>query len=101
MNSSCEVLKNIVFLDAIASLAELKARIAQHLQNITTDTLRSIVEHAVYRFQLVAEIGGKHIEYFFHVSRPFLLHFLALVQMKTKQFFPSDLTSSSRGGCVF
>ncbi|NSX83578.1 hypothetical protein GOM44_04430 [Wolbachia endosymbiont of Atemnus politus] len=56
-------LKSVVFRGPIQNLAELKTRITQHIHNITPDTLRSVVEHAVSRFQLVAENGGQHIEH--------------------------------------
>ena len=49
-----------------AYLAELKAHIAQHILNMTPETLRSVVEHAFSQFQLLAENGGQHIE---HVLR--------------------------------
>ncbi|GBN59853.1 hypothetical protein AVEN_111687-1 [Araneus ventricosus] len=62
-------LKDVVFSTPIAHLAELKARIAQHILNMTPETLRSVVEHAVSRFQLVAENGGQHIEHVLHQSR--------------------------------
>ena len=50
-------------------LAELKASIVQHILNVTLETLRSAMEHAVSRFQLFAENGGQHIDYVFHQSR--------------------------------
>ncbi|GBN75379.1 hypothetical protein AVEN_8064-1 [Araneus ventricosus] len=43
-------LKDFVFSTPIAHLAELKARIAEHILNVTPETLRSVVEHAVSRF---------------------------------------------------
>ncbi|GBM82609.1 hypothetical protein AVEN_255413-1 [Araneus ventricosus] len=43
-------LKDVVYEGPIPSLAELKNRITQHIHNITTETLRSVVEHAVLRF---------------------------------------------------
>ncbi|GBM66465.1 hypothetical protein AVEN_146293-1 [Araneus ventricosus] len=58
-----------VFSTPIAHLAELKARIEQHILNVTPETLRSVVEHAVSRFQLVAENVGQHIEHVLHQSR--------------------------------
>ncbi|GBM96280.1 hypothetical protein AVEN_109583-1 [Araneus ventricosus] len=61
-------LKDVVFSTPIAHLAELKARIVQHILNMTPETLRSVVEHAVSRFQLVAENGGQHIEHVLHQS---------------------------------
>ncbi|GBL94545.1 hypothetical protein AVEN_235631-1 [Araneus ventricosus] len=45
-------LKDVVFSTQIAHLAEVKARIAQHILNVTPETLRSVVEHAVSGFQL-------------------------------------------------
>ncbi|GBN56822.1 hypothetical protein AVEN_33068-1 [Araneus ventricosus] len=62
-------LKAVVFSNPIAHLAELKARIAQHILNVIPETLRSVVEHAVSRFQLIAENGGQHIEHVLHQSR--------------------------------
>ncbi|GBN28558.1 hypothetical protein AVEN_181596-1 [Araneus ventricosus] len=53
-----------------ANLAVLKNRITQHIHNITTETLRSVVEHAVLRFQLIEENSGQHIEYFLSKSKP-------------------------------
>ena len=38
----------------IANSAELKAQILQHIHNVTPDILRPVLEHDVYRFQLVA-----------------------------------------------
>ena len=45
-------LKDVVFRDPIANLEELKACISQHILNVTLETLQSVVEHAVCRFQL-------------------------------------------------
>ncbi|GBN12334.1 hypothetical protein AVEN_95190-1 [Araneus ventricosus] len=63
-------LKDVVFGSPIANLAELKNRIVQHIHNITTETLRSVVEHVVLRFQLIGENGGQHIEHFLSRSSP-------------------------------
>ena len=52
----------------MAYLAELKARIVQHILNMPPEALWSIVEHAVPRFQLFAENDGQHIEHVFHQS---------------------------------
>ena len=49
-------------------LAELKAYIVQHILNVIAETLRSAVEHAVSRFQLLAENDGQHIEHVLHQS---------------------------------
>ena len=51
-----------VFSAPVAHLIELKGRIAQHIPNVTPETLRSVVEYAVSRFQLLVESGGQHIE---------------------------------------
>ena len=59
-------LKESVFSTPIAHLAELKEYIAQHILNVTPETLRSAVERAVSRFQLLAEIGRQHIEHVLH-----------------------------------
>ncbi|GBM56427.1 hypothetical protein AVEN_56112-1 [Araneus ventricosus] len=63
-------LKDIVHGGPIASLAELKNRITQHIHNITTETLLSVLEHAVLRLQLIREKGGQHIEHFLSKSKP-------------------------------
>lgn len=55
-------LKNTVYCGGVTNLADLKARIVHQIHSIQPDTLRSVVEHAVSRFQLVAEHGGQHIE---------------------------------------
>ncbi|GBM01073.1 hypothetical protein AVEN_136628-1 [Araneus ventricosus] len=54
-------LKYVVFS---ANLGELKTRIAQHIHNIGTNAVRSVVEHAISWFELVAENVGQHIEHF-------------------------------------
>ncbi|GFW87619.1 hypothetical protein TNCV_4485841 [Trichonephila clavipes] len=41
------------------NLAELESRITQHILNMTPDVLQSVVEHAVSRFELAADNGGK------------------------------------------
>ena len=55
-------LKNVVYSGRIQNLANFKASITHHIHCVSTDTLRSVVEHAVLRFQFVAEQGGGHIE---------------------------------------
>ncbi|GBM94030.1 hypothetical protein AVEN_2697-1 [Araneus ventricosus] len=47
---------------------KLKPLIAQHIHNISTDTLQSVVEHVISRFELVAENNGLHIEHFLSKS---------------------------------
>ncbi|GBN46651.1 hypothetical protein AVEN_44258-1 [Araneus ventricosus] len=61
-------LNHVVSIVPIANLAELKTHFAQYIHNIRTDTLRSVVEHAISRFELVAKNGGEHIEYFLILS---------------------------------
>ncbi|GBN64442.1 hypothetical protein AVEN_243948-1 [Araneus ventricosus] len=51
----------LVCLRPIAKLAELKTLTAQHIHNISMDTLRSVVERAISGFEFVAENGGQHI----------------------------------------
>ncbi|GBM93967.1 hypothetical protein AVEN_106933-1 [Araneus ventricosus] len=59
-----------VYGGPIANLAELKNRIMQHIHNITTETFRSVVEHAAFRFQLIGQNGAQHIEHFLSKSKP-------------------------------
>ena len=54
--------KNVAYSGPIANLAELKTRITQHISNVTPETLRFVVEHDIYLFQIVAENVGKHSE---------------------------------------
>ncbi|GBN15679.1 hypothetical protein AVEN_170955-1 [Araneus ventricosus] len=61
-------LKHVVFSDRIEILVELKARSEQHIHIISQDTLQSVVEHAISRFELVAENGGQHMEHFLSLS---------------------------------
>ena len=62
-------LKGVVFSAPMAHLAELKTLIAQYILNVTPETMRSVVEHAFSRFQLLAENGRQHIECVLHQSR--------------------------------
>ncbi|GBL75288.1 hypothetical protein AVEN_194510-1 [Araneus ventricosus] len=62
-------LKDVVYGGPIANLAELKNRITQHIHNITTETLQSVVEHAVLSFQFIGENGGQHTEHFLSKSK--------------------------------
>ncbi|GBM36093.1 hypothetical protein AVEN_179092-1 [Araneus ventricosus] len=57
-------LKDVVYGGPITNLAELENRITQQIHNITTETFRCVVEHAVLRFQLIEENGGQNIEHF-------------------------------------
>ena len=56
-------LKDVVFRAPIVNLVELKARISQHILTISPETLRSVVKHAVCRFQVVVQNGGQHVEH--------------------------------------
>ena len=48
---------------SIANLDELKVQIAQHIINVTLETLQSVVEHVVYLFiQVVAGNSRQQIE---------------------------------------
>ena len=38
------------------------AQIRQHINSMKCLTIRSVVERAVYRFQLVEENGGQYVE---------------------------------------
>ncbi|GBM06498.1 hypothetical protein AVEN_58333-1 [Araneus ventricosus] len=62
-------LKDVVYGGPIANLAELKSRNTQHIHNITTETIRSVVEHALLLFQFIGENGGQHIEHFLSKSK--------------------------------
>ena len=42
---------------------------AQRILNMTLDTLLSVVEHAIFRFQLLAEKSGQRIEHALRQSR--------------------------------
>ena len=52
-----------MFTSPIAHLIEFKTRIAQYIQNVITETLQSVVEHAANWFQLVVENVGQHAEH--------------------------------------
>lgn len=56
-------LKSIVYGDNITNLVELKNAIHRHVRNISPDMLRSAVENAILRFNLLSENGGYHIEH--------------------------------------
>ncbi|GBN29469.1 hypothetical protein AVEN_151827-1 [Araneus ventricosus] len=61
-------LNHVVFSGPIANLAELKTLIALHFNSIIRNTIRSVVEHSISRFELVAENGGEYIEHFLRQS---------------------------------
>lgn len=56
-------LKAIVYGDNITNLVKLKNAIHRHVRNISPDMLRSAVENAILRFNLLSENGGCHIEH--------------------------------------
>lgn len=88
-------MKDIVFSAPIANLAEWKARIAQHILNVTPEILRSVVENTVSRFQLVAKNGGQLWTCFTPVSRnlknDLMDAFYAVFDLRIikNRFFPS------------
>ena len=61
-------MKEVVF-STPEHLAKLKANIEQHVLIVTLETLLSVAEHAVSRFQLFAENGAQHIKHVSHQSR--------------------------------
>ncbi|GBM51964.1 hypothetical protein AVEN_194259-1 [Araneus ventricosus] len=63
-------LKDEEYGGPIANLAEFKNRITQHIHNINTEALRSVVEHAALRFQPIGENCGQHFEHFLSKSKP-------------------------------
>ncbi|GFT86050.1 uncharacterized protein TNCV_3256771 [Trichonephila clavipes] len=56
-------LKQLVSCDQPKTLPDLKDSISRHVLNISQNTLRSTVEHAILRFQIVAENDGPHVEH--------------------------------------
>ncbi|GBM90324.1 hypothetical protein AVEN_116314-1 [Araneus ventricosus] len=48
-------LKDVVYGDPTANLTGLKNRVTQHIPNITTETLRSVVDYAVLLFHLIGK----------------------------------------------
>ncbi|GFV86584.1 uncharacterized protein TNCV_4184391 [Trichonephila clavipes] len=58
-------LKQLVSCDQPNTLPDLKDSISRHVLNISQNTLRSTVwgEHAIIRFQIVAENDGHHVQH--------------------------------------
>lgn len=56
-------LKHLVSRDNPRTLPDLKDSISQHVRNISPNTLRSAVEHALLRIQIVADNNGNHVEH--------------------------------------
>lgn len=59
-------LKYVVFSGPIENLDKLKTSIAQHIHSVKPYRLRSMVKHALSRFQLVTENGVQHVEHLLH-----------------------------------
>ncbi|GFW10068.1 transposable element tc3 transposase [Trichonephila clavipes] len=56
-------LKQLVSCDQPKTLPDLKDSISRHVLNISQNTLRSTVEHAILMFQIVAENDGHHVQH--------------------------------------
>ncbi|GFS58624.1 uncharacterized protein TNCV_112071 [Trichonephila clavipes] len=56
-------LKQLLSCDQPRTLPDLKDSISRHVLNISQNTLRLTVEHAMLRFQIVAENDGHHVEH--------------------------------------
>ncbi|GFV86768.1 uncharacterized protein TNCV_3964981 [Trichonephila clavipes] len=56
-------LKDMVYSERHASVAELKSSISRHVRCVTTEILNAIVDHAFLRFQHVFTSGASHIEH--------------------------------------
>ncbi|GFV71675.1 uncharacterized protein TNCV_3534651 [Trichonephila clavipes] len=55
-------LRQLVSCNQPRTLPDLKHSISRHVLNMSKNTLRSTVEHAILRFQIVAENDGHHVE---------------------------------------
>ena len=55
-------LKNLVYRGSLVTLGDLKDSITLHVRNISNDQLRSAVEQAVHRLQILQLEEGNHIE---------------------------------------
>ncbi|GFW75300.1 transposable element tc3 transposase [Trichonephila clavipes] len=55
-------LRQLVSCDQPRTLPDLTDSISRHVLNISQNTLRSTVEYAILRFQIVAENDGHHVE---------------------------------------
>ncbi|GFW16903.1 transposable element tc3 transposase [Trichonephila clavipes] len=65
--NSCEFylwghLKDMVYRERHAYVAELKPSLTRHVRRVTTKILNAVVGHAVLRFQHVVASSGSHIE---------------------------------------
>ncbi|GFY07979.1 uncharacterized protein TNCV_2580111 [Trichonephila clavipes] len=55
-------LRQLVSCDQPRTLPDLKDSISRYVLDMSQNTLRSTVEHAILRFQIVAENDGHHVE---------------------------------------
>ncbi|GFV27384.1 uncharacterized protein TNCV_3795791 [Trichonephila clavipes] len=55
-------LRQLVSCDQPRTLPDFKDSISRNVLNMSQNTLRSTVEHAILRFQIVAENDGHHVE---------------------------------------
>ena len=55
----------MVYRDTITCLSDLKESVKHHVRNISQFVLLSTVEYAIFRLQMVADIGKHHIELVF------------------------------------
>ncbi|GBN11410.1 hypothetical protein AVEN_157919-1 [Araneus ventricosus] len=78
-------LKYVVFSGRIPNLAELKTRNAQHIHNISPDTLRYVVGNDISRFERLAENGRQHIEHFLSIEH-FFFNTKGIVKKSRKKF---------------
>lgn len=56
-------LKSVVYRGGVATLNDLKNSITLHVRSITTDQLRSAVEHTVHRLEILQVNEGGHMEH--------------------------------------
>ena len=52
----------MVYRDPITCLSDLKENVEHRVRNISQFVLLSTVEYAIFRLQMVADIGKHHIE---------------------------------------
>ncbi|GFY04706.1 uncharacterized protein TNCV_419611 [Trichonephila clavipes] len=58
-------LKRLVYREGFATLNDLKNSITLHVRSLTTDQLRSAVEHTVHRLEILQVNEGGHVEQLF------------------------------------
>ena len=62
----------MVYRDPITSLYDLKESIECHVRKIPQFILLLTVEHAILRFQMVEDNGGRHIEHVLYTFTGYL-----------------------------